>query len=369
MRTPGAPRDHGQGLHEMLATQQVTERDRAQIEALFLGIPDDVAGRLFGFFYTTSRGKKITDSDRAVGLYDPLADRRRFPAGVRYCINVYAGCPHLCSYCYTVNYVPEPRRGRAKPNFRKRLDRDLAELEALTAPVFPLHLSNSTDLFAASLETVNLDTRYTLEQVARHRKLFTSVTVLTKNPLGASSSPYVDLLAGLGATVEVSLAFWRDSQRRLLEPGAPTVEERLEGIRRLRADGLPVVLRLDPLFPRPPLPAPWWDKETPEAYGALTAHDLEDVDRLCEAVALTGVRKVVSKALKLPYGRNETDTRFKERFLPLFQAANGGKAIGRGSSWRLPDDYVARLWDETAAVVHRHGMGLVHCAHSLINTK
>ena len=43
--------------------------------------------------------------NRLIGLYDPMADRsKRFPDGLRWCLNVYVGCEHNCGYCYVNGY-------------------------------------------------------------------------------------------------------------------------------------------------------------------------------------------------------------------------------------------------------------------------
>ncbi len=169
--------------------------------------------------------------------------------------------------------------------------------------------------------------------------------------------------------MEVSLIFWDNAQRRKIEPGAPSVAERLEGITQLCRKGVTVALRLDPLFPRLPLPSKFWDMLTPEDYGAVTAHTTEDIDNLFSTVAAAGVRKVVSKALKLPFGRCEPQNAFKKSFQSLFEAAGGGKAISKGPSWRLPSEYVNTIWSETDSLAKKHGLELVHCAHNLCHTR
>jgi len=93
--------------------------------------------------------------------------------------------------------------------------------------------------------------------------------MLTKNPLLPVKLGYLDLFRSLGRIppdhpkqaqvttpfqVQVSLAFWRDEALRAYDVTAPSVEDRKAGVRALREAGIPVVLRIDPLFPRSPLP-------------------------------------------------------------------------------------------------------------------
>ena len=131
---------------------------------------------------------------RVVKWYCPFADQRAFPSGHRYCINIYAGCGHRCEYCYAAAYAPtEPS---AKTDFVRMLGQDMADLERFDVPPAPVHLSNSTDPFQP-LETKLGHARLALEQIQEHRNRFTTVTVLTKNPLLPIRLGYVQLLQSL----------------------------------------------------------------------------------------------------------------------------------------------------------------------------
>ena len=93
--------------------------------------------------------------NRLIGLYDPMADRaRRFPDGLRWCLNVYVGCEHNCGYCYVNGYNPESVgiNPHAKGTFEQDLVRDIQDLRSLDVPPAPLHLSNSTDPLQSTLE-------------------------------------------------------------------------------------------------------------------------------------------------------------------------------------------------------------------------
>ena len=218
--------------------------------------------------------------------YCPFACQKVFPSGHRYCINVYIGCAHNCVYCYAAAY--EPDVPKSKKDFEQMLAKDTADLEAFDVPAAPVHLSNSTDPFQP-LETQFRHTRIALEYILKHRRRFTTVTILTKNPQLPAQPEYVSLLQELGNTqvasnghpnciVEVSLAFWREEARKVFDPNAPTVHERLEGIRRLRSVGIPVVLRIDPLFPRSPIT----DTKTMADFGLPEAQTFDDLQSLVD---------------------------------------------------------------------------------------
>ena len=135
---------------------------------------------------------------------------------------MYSGCSHECEYCYAMSYAQS--KASCKRGFERMLERDLADLETFDVPPAPVHLSNSTDPFHP-LEQVHSHTRLALEGILEHRHRFTTVTMLTKNPLLPVKLGYLDLFQSLGRIspdhpkqaevsppfqVQVSLAFWRD---------------------------------------------------------------------------------------------------------------------------------------------------------------
>lgn len=162
--------------------------------------------------------------------YCPFACQKSFPSGHRYCINVYTGCDHKCVYCYAAGY--EPEIANPKKAFEKSLRKDMEDLERFDVPPAPVHLSNSTDPFQVLEKRVG-HTRCALEQIIDHRQRFTTVTILTKNPMLPVQLGYLDLFKALqdngnerhwpGFVVEVSLAFWQETARKVYDPDAPTV--------------------------------------------------------------------------------------------------------------------------------------------------
>ena len=205
--------------------------------SLFDGVPLPMARRWATYLFTRPRDPAKTASlrSRALALYAPTARRSVFPAGLRLCANVYVGCAHACSYCYTKNYIPRPTNARVKEGFLDTARRDLNELAALGLPPVPLHISNSTDPFQERLESDYRHTLGLMGLIADQRRQFTTVTFLTKNPDLAAKPEYLAALEDLRpCQVEVSVAFADEEGRRLYEPTSPTIASRLEGIRRLR---------------------------------------------------------------------------------------------------------------------------------------
>ncbi|MBM4026030.1 MAG: hypothetical protein FJ280_11585 [Planctomycetes bacterium] len=257
---------------------------------------------------------------RIVKWYCPFASQREFPTGHRYCINVYTGCDHRCVYCYAAGY--EPTKPGVKKDFQTLLRKDMEDLRRYNVPPAPVHLSNSTDPFQP-LEREYPHTKYALEQILAHRHRFTTVVLLTKNPLLAAQPDYLDLLKQLvrwpadhlrygkfarqgwpGLVVEVSPAFWREEAARVYDPGAATVAQRIEGIGILHHAGIPLVLRIDPLLPRSPI------QDKPPAtladFGLPEAQTIDDLEHLVVLAGEVKARHVVYSPAKivLPRGRD-----------------------------------------------------------------
>jgi len=319
---------------------------------------------------------------RMLKWYCPFADQRDFPTGHRYCINVYIGCSHGCEYCYAASY--EPHEAGCKKNFERGLLRDLADLEEYDVLPAPVHLSNSTDPFQP-LEAQVSQTKFALEQILKSRHRFTSVVLLTKNPTIAASDKYLPLLQALnelpadhpqrakfvrdnlpGLRLEVSLAFWRDEARAVFDPGAPSVAERIEAIRTVRQAGIPVVLRIDPLLPRSPLPHGVRFAD----FGLAQPQTPADLESLVAFAREVGVMHIVYSVAKIVQPRFKPMSDLMQRLKLLYERiAAPGKLIFRGGSWRLPDALLHQhVVEPFLDVCRRREVPALFCKQNLIIT-
>ena len=320
---------------------------------------------------------------RVIKWYCPFACQSEFPTGHRYCINVYTGCAHKCVYCYAASYVREGEH--IKHRFKEGVDRDLADLEHYDVTPGPVHLSNSTDPFQP-MEEEHAHTRYVLEQILAHRKRFTTVTILTKNPGLPVAQGYIDLFkallsppdnqpratelreAGLpGLVVEVSLAFWREEAMIAFEPCAPPVASRVEAIRSLRAAGIPVVIRIDPLFPRSPLPS----GVSLDRFGLPEAQTLADLEHLVALAAEVQAQHAVYSPVKVckPLGRTLSGPMLAVKNAYAAMAAPS-KLDFHGGSWRLPWPVAkAELVTPLLHICERHGVRAKYCRQNLLETR
>ncbi|GAG74831.1 unnamed protein product, partial [marine sediment metagenome] len=287
---------------------------------------------------------------RVVKWFCPFADQQEFPSGHRYCINVYAGCSHGCKYCYAQSY--EPNQAKCKDNFKKKLLKDLAEIEEFNLPAAPLHLSNSTDAFQP-LEIQQRLALYTLQQLQQYRRYFTSITILTKNPAVLVEPEYLKALKSLGTLpadhrrkdlfnskaipalrVEISLAFWDEDIAKFYDPGAPAVAQRAAAIKTLRQNNISVVLRIDPLLPRNPLPSGKLlaDFQLPDA------QSLSALEELVKFAAELKILHIVYSVAKIVVPRYKPIPEAIQQLKGVYEyITKPNKLIFRGGSWRLPE--------------------------------
>lgn len=330
---------------------KLSERINVKYKPVFDKFGPEQRAALAWYFLPHTSKKQIlgVTRPRVVKWYCPFANQRDFPSGHRYCINVYAGCSHGCKYCYAQSY--EPDQARCKDGFKKKLLKDLAEIEEFNLPAAPLHLSNSTDAFQP-LELQQRLALYTLEQLQRYRRYFTSITILTKNPAVLAEPEYLKALKSLAILpadhqhkelfdkkeipalrVEVSLAFWDKDNAEFYDPGAPAVAQRTTAIKTLRQNDIPVVLRIDPLLPRNPLP----DGKYLADFQLPDAQSLPALEKLVSFAAEKGVIHVVYSVAKIVAPRYKPIPEAIQQLKAVYEYMAGpDKLIFRGGSWRLP---------------------------------
>jgi DNA repair photolyase len=373
-------------ITNMAEALSLVDRIAPQYAQAWAGLPTKDKAALALYFLPHNSAKPFLEPTRprVIKWYCPFACQSSFPSGPRYCINVFTGCAHKCAYCYAMSYSTTEPSG--KRLFEQMIDRDIYDMERFDVPPVPVHLSNSTDPFQP-LEASSGHAKYALTQILLHRKRFSSVRILTKNPLLPVALGYLDLFSKLvdlspdhpasptlrrswfpGFCVEVSLAFWREEARAAYDQCAPTVDERIKGIRALRAAGIPVVLRIDPLFPREPLGT--MPDRTYASFGIVTPQLPNDIEQIVAFAREVGALHVVYSPAKIvkPRGRKLTDAMQSMRGVYDWVAAPD-KPIFRGGAWRLPDAVArAQIADPFLETCRRVDVAAKYCKHNLIET-
>lgn len=176
--------------------------------------------------------------------------RSRIP-GVRFAVNPYMGCGHGCRYCYAVfmkKYTRYNRHTRwgdfveAKVNIPGVLRNELARRRSRATSYF----SSTCDPYQPAEQTHRL-TRRCIEILQENGW---SVDILTRSPLVLRD---LDLLQNIpGATVGFSIGTDNEQVRRILEPRAPPLSDRIAALRRLREHGIQTWVFVAPILPMNP---------------------------------------------------------------------------------------------------------------------
>ena len=171
-------------------------------------------------------------------------------------INPYRGCEFGCKYCYaryTHEYMEIDGSAFESKIFVKKdagvlLARDVTQKYAFDAPKAEhIAIGTATDPYQPAEREYGV-TRACLEELAKREGLSISITTKSNQILRD-----VDLLKRIAETSSLSLNITITTLRarlaRLLEPRAPRPDLRLDAVKRLRDEGLPVGVSAAPLLP------------------------------------------------------------------------------------------------------------------------
>lgn len=164
-----------------------------------------------------------------------------------YCLNPYVGCTHSCSYCYarfmrrfTGHSEPWGSFVDVKVNAPEVLARQL-DRRRVNGPVL---LGSVCDAYQPIEKRYAL-TRACIQHLVAHEISF---SVLTKSSLVLRD---LDILiqAGSAVTVGISLSILDETIRRKFEPGASSVQDRLNTIKKLHESGIRTYVFIGPILP------------------------------------------------------------------------------------------------------------------------
>jgi len=182
--------------------------------------------------------RKAPRAGRVINVFDPWSSPL-CTCPLKYSLNPYTGCSHFCLYCYATAYIGV-KPSTPKRDYKRRL---LADIESgRLDPRYHIDISTSSDPYPPE-EKKHSITRWTLEQLLPRGY---RVLVITKSSLVTRDK---DVLSRGNAAVTITVTSVDASLARRLEPGAPPPQERIGALRALSQSGVPVGLRLDPVFP------------------------------------------------------------------------------------------------------------------------
>lgn len=267
---------------------------------------------------------------RAIKPFDPWGNPL-CTCPPKYGLNPYTGCGHGCLYCYITSYIPDAFRPRPKEGLIEAVKRDLEKIPrgAVVA------LSNSSDPYTppeAKLELTRAVLSLLLERGYK-------VLIVTKSPLVLRD---MDLLKWDRAAVQITITTLREELAARLEPNAPRPAGRLEAVRRLAAEGIPVTVRLDPLIPG-------------------LNDDLENIEEVISAAARAGAKQIVASTYKakrdnlarLVKAFPDKVEYWKRLYLQEGQYFHG--------QWYAPREYRQKVLAAAAQTARKYGLQFTIC--------
>lgn len=202
--------------------------------------------------------KEGEESDKNKTLYLPvfpktIVNKVESPdVGMMYSMNPYQGCEHGCIYCYARNShefwgysagLDFERRIMIKKDAPKLLE---AQLKKKSWKAHPIVMSGNTDCYQPAEKQFEI-TRQCLEVFLKYKH---PVAIITKNALILRD---LDLLKKLAKDnlvgVNISITSLSENIRRILEPRTATIKKRLETVKVLSENGIPVNVMLAPIIP------------------------------------------------------------------------------------------------------------------------
>lgn len=168
-----------------------------------------------------------------------------------YSLNPYAGCAFRCSYCYVPkfpsarheDYTKWGRWVEAKVNAPSLIRKERSKVFGSS-----IFFSSATDPYQY-IELKYRLSRQCLQELLRYRPA--KLTMHTRSHLILQD---VELLAQFGDVVRVGVSVTTDNEaiQREFEPGAPSIQRRLELLQGLKNAGIKVHASLSPLLPSDP---------------------------------------------------------------------------------------------------------------------
>jgi DNA repair photolyase len=169
-----------------------------------------------------------------------------------YSMNAYQGCEHGCIYCYARNSheywgysagLDFERRILVKKDAPKLLEE---KLKKKSWKAYPIIMSGNTDCYQPA-EKIYKITRACLEVFLKYKH---PVGIITKNALILRDLEVLKALAKDNLIgVNVSITSLSEGTRRILEPRTATIKKRLETVKILNENGIPVNVMIAPIIP------------------------------------------------------------------------------------------------------------------------
>ncbi len=202
--------------------------------------------------------KEGEESDKNKTLYLPvfpktIVNKVESPdIGMTYSMNSYQGCEHGCIYCYARNSheywgysagLDFERRIMVKKDAPKLLENLLKKKNWKAHPIV---MSGNTDCYQPAEKQFKI-TRQCLEVFLKYKH---PVAIITKNALMLRDLDILKQLAKENLIgVNMSITSFSEDTRRILEPRTTTIKKRLETVKILSENDIPINVMLAPIIP------------------------------------------------------------------------------------------------------------------------
>jgi DNA repair photolyase len=244
--------------------------------------------------------------------------------GMAYSMNMYQGCEHGCVYCYARNSyefwgysagLDFERRILVKKDAPKLLEELLKKKSWQTHPIV---MSGNTDCYQPAEKKFEI-TRRCLEVFLKYKH---PVAIITKNSLILRDLEILNELKKDNLiNVNISITSLSEDTRRILEPRTATIKKRLDTVKTLSENGIPVNVMLAPIIPsinsHEILPLA---KKVSEAGALSIAHTIVRLNGAIGEIFTDWIQKTmpdradkVLHQIKSCHGGNLNDSRFGTR--------------------------------------------------------
>ena len=175
-------------------------------------------------------------------IYEPTGRAREYSP---LALNYFKGCDHGCKYCYV---QPMMRRFNSNYDHSKiSCDLNLIELEKSIKILSREDRTKQVLLSFTGDPYCNFESGQTRQVLEVLLKYNIHVAILTKNPVKAIKD--IDLFKQfehfkIGST----LTFYDDKKSKEWEPGAPTSQQRIEGLKEFQQQGIKTWISFEPVI-------------------------------------------------------------------------------------------------------------------------
>jgi DNA repair photolyase len=163
--------------------------------------------------------------------------------GLDYSLNPYRGCQHNCAYCYVPNVLRIKRINWGKfIDIKKNIPTVLTK-ELRNKKRGLVAISTVTDPYQQIEKKYKL-TRYCLEQLLIHDF---PISLQTKSSLVTRDLDIISKFSN--AEIMFSIGTLNDSERKILEPSASTINERINALEKVSEVGIKTSIFFGPIYP------------------------------------------------------------------------------------------------------------------------